>query len=74
MLDGVDHVNLVVEDLAAMSSFYRDVLRLRLVKQATIRGRWIAGDLLELRSSLQDLPTYILAPGWGASAGDDEVI
>ena len=41
MLECIDHVNLVVEDLAAMSSFYRDTFGMRLTKRATIRGGWI---------------------------------
>ena len=41
MIQGIDHVNLVVGDMAAMICFYRDILGLRVTKQATIRGRWI---------------------------------
>jgi catechol 2,3-dioxygenase-like lactoylglutathione lyase family enzyme len=41
MIERIDHVNLVVDDLEAMIAFYRDVLGLRLAKQATIRGGWI---------------------------------
>ncbi len=41
MIEQVDHVNLVVDDLAAMTSFYCDVLGLTLAKQITIRGPWI---------------------------------
>ena len=41
MIERIDHVNLVVGDLDAMIAFYRDVLGLRLTKQATIRGGWI---------------------------------
>jgi catechol 2,3-dioxygenase-like lactoylglutathione lyase family enzyme len=37
----VHHVNLVVEDMAAMIAFYRDRLGLRLAREATIRGAWI---------------------------------
>jgi glyoxylase I family protein len=41
MIERIDHVNLVVGDMPAMLSFYRDLLGLRLTKQATIRGSWI---------------------------------
>jgi len=41
MLQRIDHVNLVVADIQAMIAFYRDVLGMRLTKQATIRGPWI---------------------------------
>jgi catechol 2,3-dioxygenase-like lactoylglutathione lyase family enzyme len=41
MIEGIDHVNLVVDDMPAMINFYRDVLGLRVTKQATIRGPWI---------------------------------
>jgi catechol 2,3-dioxygenase-like lactoylglutathione lyase family enzyme len=37
----IDHVNLVVEDLEAMTAFYRDVLGLAVTKRATISGEWI---------------------------------
>jgi catechol 2,3-dioxygenase-like lactoylglutathione lyase family enzyme len=41
MIEHIDHVNLVVDDMPAMVGFYRDVLGLRLTKQATISGAWI---------------------------------
>jgi catechol 2,3-dioxygenase-like lactoylglutathione lyase family enzyme len=41
MIQGIDHVNLVVDDMPAMIRFYREVLGLRVTKQATIRGPWI---------------------------------
>ena len=41
MIERIDHVNLVVEDLAAMTAFYRDVLGLRVTREVTIRGDWI---------------------------------
>jgi catechol 2,3-dioxygenase-like lactoylglutathione lyase family enzyme len=40
-IDRIDHVNLVVNDMATMVEFYRDVLGLRLTKQAVITGEWI---------------------------------
>ncbi len=41
MIERIDHVNLVVGDMQTMVAFYRDLLGLRLTKQATIRGSWI---------------------------------
>ena len=38
----IDHVNLVVRDLTPMVAFYRDVLGLKVTKEVTISGRWIA--------------------------------
>jgi len=37
----IDHLNLVVTNLESMTAFYRDVLGLRVTKQATISGEWI---------------------------------
>jgi catechol 2,3-dioxygenase-like lactoylglutathione lyase family enzyme len=37
----IDHVNLVVSDLEAMTTFYRDVLGLTVTKRVTISGEWI---------------------------------
>lgn len=37
----IDHVNLVVADLPAMTAFYRDVLGLKVTKEVTISGDWI---------------------------------
>jgi glyoxylase I family protein len=41
MLQRIDHVNLVVGDMPQMIAFYRDVLGMRLTKQAVISGAWI---------------------------------
>jgi catechol 2,3-dioxygenase-like lactoylglutathione lyase family enzyme len=41
MIERIDHTSVVVRDLAAMTSFYEDVLGLRLAKRVTIRGDWI---------------------------------
>lgn len=42
MIEGIDHVNLVVRDLAAMTSFYCEALGCRVTKEVTISGDWIA--------------------------------
>jgi catechol 2,3-dioxygenase-like lactoylglutathione lyase family enzyme len=42
MIERLDHLNIVVADMATMIRFYRDVVGLRLTRQATIRGAWIS--------------------------------
>jgi catechol 2,3-dioxygenase-like lactoylglutathione lyase family enzyme len=42
MIEGIDHVNLVVDDLAAMTAFYCEALGCRVTKEVTISGDWIA--------------------------------
>jgi catechol 2,3-dioxygenase-like lactoylglutathione lyase family enzyme len=42
MLSEVDHVNLVVTDLATMRAFYRDAMGMVVTKEVTISGPWIA--------------------------------
>ena len=41
MLQQIDHINLVVDDLEAMTAFYCEVLGLRVTKEATISGGWV---------------------------------
>ncbi len=41
MIEQIDHVNLVVEDMPAMTAFYRDLLGMRQTKDLTISGDWI---------------------------------
>lgn len=41
MIESIDHVNLVVRELARMTEFYRDVLGCRLTKEVSISGTWI---------------------------------
>lgn len=41
MIQSIDHINLVVRDLARMTAFYRDLLGCRLTKEVTISGDWI---------------------------------
>jgi glyoxylase I family protein len=38
----LDHLNIVVADLDRMTSFYTDVLSLRVTKRVTITGDWVA--------------------------------
>ncbi|MFH1378030.1 MAG: VOC family protein [Planctomycetota bacterium] len=39
---GIDHINIVVENLDAMIAFYRDVLGFKLTRRAVISGDWIS--------------------------------
>jgi catechol 2,3-dioxygenase-like lactoylglutathione lyase family enzyme len=41
MIQRIDHVNIVVRNMPAMIAFYRDILGLRVTREATIRGSWI---------------------------------
>lgn len=41
MIRHIDHVNIVVDDLAAMTAFYRDLIGLRVTREVAIRGDWI---------------------------------
>jgi catechol 2,3-dioxygenase-like lactoylglutathione lyase family enzyme len=41
MLEQIDHVNIVVDNLEAMTRFYRDRLGFKVTKQVTISGAWI---------------------------------
>jgi catechol 2,3-dioxygenase-like lactoylglutathione lyase family enzyme len=62
MIAFVDHVNIVVQDMERMVAFYRDLLGLRVTKQATIRGPWI-----EAVTGLSDVAADViyLAPETG---------
>lgn len=41
MIEQIDHVNIVVRDLPAMTAFYRDVLGMTVTKEVTISGQWV---------------------------------
>jgi catechol 2,3-dioxygenase-like lactoylglutathione lyase family enzyme len=41
MIESIDHVNLVVRDLAGMKRFYEKVLGLTVTKEVTISGPWV---------------------------------
>lgn len=41
MIRAIDHINIVVNDLPAMTRFYTDVLGMKVTKQVTISGDWI---------------------------------
>ena len=41
MLEHIDHVNLVVQDLAVMVEFYCQVLDMQETKRVVIKGQWL---------------------------------
>jgi catechol 2,3-dioxygenase-like lactoylglutathione lyase family enzyme len=41
MIQSIDHINLVVNDLDAMTRFYKTLLGLKVSKRVTIAGEWI---------------------------------
>ena len=41
MIEQLDHVNIVVNDLPAMTAFYRDAIGLAVTKEVTISGEWV---------------------------------
>ena len=41
MIEHIDHINIVVRDLDAMTAFYTEALGLAVTKRVTIRGPWI---------------------------------
>jgi glyoxylase I family protein len=63
MLERIDHINIVVRDLPAMTAFYRDVLGLRVTKEVIISGKWIAA-VVGLEDVLADV-VYLDMPGAG---------
>jgi catechol 2,3-dioxygenase-like lactoylglutathione lyase family enzyme len=58
----IDHVNLVVRDMAAMIAFYRDVLGIKLARQVTIDGPWI-DDVTGLSGVRADVAFLEVAAG-----------
>ncbi len=63
MLESIDHVNLVVNDLAAMTAFYRDTLGMRVTKEVRITGPWIEA-IVGLKNVDADV-VYLELPGGG---------
>ena len=41
MLQGIDHINIVVDDLEKMTAFYTERLGFEVTRRATISGDWI---------------------------------
>lgn len=62
MIEAIDHVNLVVHDLAGMTRFYRDVLGFTVTKEVSISGEWI-DDVVGLTDVLADVVYLVLVAG-----------
>ncbi len=60
MLKRIDHTNIVVVDLEAMTRFYSEVLGLKPIKRASIDGPWV-DQLVGLTSVAADV-VYLEAP------------
>ena len=62
MIEGIDHVNLVVRDLGSMRMFYEEVLDFHVTKEAMISGEWI-DEVVGLRDVVADVIYLDLASG-----------
>ena len=63
MIRGIDHVNLVVADLARSVRFYTEVLGFRKTADVTMTGDWIEA-IVGLRG-VQGLVAFVEPPGGG---------
>src|SRR5690242_6952133 len=60
MIQSIDHINLVVDDLDAMTRFYERLLGLKVTKRVTVAGEWI-DDTVGLKNVKADV-VYLDAP------------
>lgn len=60
MVRAIDHLNIVVTDLARSVRFYTEVLGFRLVKEARLEGAWI--DRIVGLAGVRGRVAYIMAP------------
>ena len=60
MIEHIDHINIVVRDLDAMTAFYTEALGLAVTKRVTIRGPWI--DQVVGLSGVEADVVYLDAP------------
>jgi glyoxylase I family protein len=60
MIRAVDHINIVVTDLARSVRFYTELLGFRLVKEARLEGEWI--DRIVGLKGVRGRVAYIVAP------------
>ena len=60
MIRAVDHINIVVTDLARSVRFYTELLGFRLVKEARLEGEWI--DRIVGLRGVRGRVAYIVAP------------
>ena len=56
----IDHVNIVVEDLARMTAFYRDALGLEVIREISISGDWI--EAITLLPGVEADAVYLQPP------------
>jgi len=57
---GIDHINLVVNDLKAMTAFYETALEMKVTKRVTISGEWI-DEVVGLKGARGDV-VYLELP------------
>lgn len=60
MIRAVDHINIVVTDLARSVAFYTEVLGFRLAKEAYLEGEWI--DRVVGLKGVKGRVAYVVAP------------
>ncbi|MCC6415740.1 MAG: VOC family protein [Opitutaceae bacterium] len=60
MIRAVDHINIVVTDLARSVAFYTELLGFRLAKEATLEGAWI--DRIVGLKGVRGRVAYVVAP------------
>ncbi len=60
MIECIDHVNIVVDDMANMVDFYARVLGMEVFKEVTISGKWV-DDVVGLQDVLADV-TFLRPP------------
>ncbi|MGH7214689.1 MAG: VOC family protein, partial [Tepidisphaeraceae bacterium] len=54
MIEQIDHVNIVVSDMEAMTRFYQHVLGMKVTQRVTISGDWI-GAVVGLGNVVADV-------------------
>jgi catechol 2,3-dioxygenase-like lactoylglutathione lyase family enzyme len=62
MLEGIDHVNLVVADLERMARFYVELLGMKITKRVTISGPWVDATV-RLKGAVADVMYLDLPAG-----------
>jgi catechol 2,3-dioxygenase-like lactoylglutathione lyase family enzyme len=60
MIQAVDHINIVVSDLARSVRFYTELLGFRLMKEARLEGAWI--DRIVGLKGVKGRVAYVVAP------------
>jgi catechol 2,3-dioxygenase-like lactoylglutathione lyase family enzyme len=60
MIRAIDHLNIVVTDLARSVTFYTELLGFRLMKQAQLEGEWI--DRIVGLKGVKGRVAYVVAP------------